>query len=131
MFWDGWPLERVLILFVAMAFIMIGVQVGLFHYRGNFRETVMWSPVTATPVLGLTGFGLAFYNALWLRAVYGWLLGIALLVAIGGFIVHLRGVMLRVGGWELRNFLTGPPVVLPLMLSAISALGLIVLYWGR
>ncbi|MFZ5640550.1 MAG: hypothetical protein ACOY4Q_07650 [Bacillota bacterium] len=131
MFWNGWPLERVLVLFVALAYIMIGIQVGLFHYRGNFRHTVMWSPVTATPVLGLTGLALAFYNVPWLKTVYGWLLGITLLVALGGFVIHVRGIVLRVGGWELRNVLTGPPIVLPLMLSAISALGLIALYWGR
>ena len=131
MFWSGWPLERVLVLFVALAFFMIGIQVGLFHYRGNFRDVVMYSPVTASPVLGLTGLALVFYNAPWLRVVYGWLLGITMLVALGGFIVHVRGITLRVGGWELRNVLTGPPVMLPLMLSAISALGLIVLYWGR
>lgn len=131
MFWNGWPLDRVLILFVALAFLLIGAQVGLFHYRGNFRTPVMWTPVTASPVLGLTGLALAFYNVSWLKTVYGALLGITVLVALYGFAVHVRGVMLRVGGWELRNVLTGPPFILPLMLSAISVLGLLVLYWGR
>ncbi|TLM98782.1 hypothetical protein FDZ73_22920 [bacterium] len=131
MFWNGWPLERILILFVALAFLMIGIQVGLFHYRGNFRHRIMWSPVIDAPVLGLLGLVLAFYNVVWLKIVYSWLLGITLLVALAGAVIHVRGVMLRVGGWEFRNVLTGPPLMLPLMLSAISALGLIVLYWGR
>lgn len=131
MFWNGWPLERVLILFVALAFIMIGVQVTMFHYRGNFRNPVMWTPVVDSPVVGLIGLMLAFYNILWLRTVFGWLLGITLVAALAGAVIHVRYVTFRVGGWELRNVLTGPPFIMPLMLSAFSALGLIVLYWGR
>lgn len=131
MFWNGWPLERVLILFVALAFFMIGLQVAMFHYRGNFRNPLMWTPVVDTPVVGITGLLLAFYNVLWLRTAFGWLLGITLLAALAGAVIHVRYVTLRVGGWEFRNVLTGPPFILPMMLSAISALGLLVLYWGR
>jgi hypothetical protein len=41
------------------------------------------------------------------------------------------GVGQRVGGFsQSQNFLVGPPIVLPLMMSAISALGLLALYWG-
>lgn len=131
MLWNGWPLERILILFVALAFIMIFAQVAMYHYRGNFRNPVMWTPVLASPVVGLTGLILTVYNLLWLRTIFGWLLGITLAAALVGTAIHVRYVTFRVGGWELRNVLTGPPFIMPLMLSALSALGLIVLYWGR
>lgn len=131
MVWNGWPLERVLILFVALALFMTFAQVTMYHYRGNFRNPVMWTPVLATPVVGLIGLILVFYNTLWLRTAFGWLLGITAVAALAGAVIHVRYVTFRVGGWELRNVLTGPPFLLPLMLSAISALGLIVLYWGR
>jgi len=52
-FWDGWPTDRILILFSALAFALISVQVGLFHYRGNFRHRVMWGPVLSAPLLAL------------------------------------------------------------------------------
>jgi hypothetical protein len=46
-----------------------------------------------------------------------------------GFYFHFRGVGIRVGGYELRKFLIGPPVVLPLMFTALSVLGLVAVYW--
>ncbi|MNW22307.1 hypothetical protein D3C71_2237120 [compost metagenome] len=46
-----------------------------------------------------------------------------------GFYFHFHGVGIRVGGWTMRNFLVGPPVILPVLFIAISALGLIAVYW--
>lgn len=128
--WLGWPLQRVLILFVGVAFLLIFVQVTLFHYRQNFRHWSMWIPVLATPVFGVLSMYLAVYNVLWLRYVLTLLFIIG--VAAGGFgsYMHVRGVGERVGGYELRNFMTGPPLALPVLVSAMSILGLIALFWG-
>lgn len=127
--WSGWPTNRVLLVFTGLAFAMIAVQVGLFHYRGNFRHKVMWGPVLTAPILALLGLLLGLWNVPWLRMLFVVGLAIEVAAAIIGFGLHVRGVMLRVGGWKVRNVLTGPPVVMPLMLVAISFLGLISIYW--
>jgi hypothetical protein len=49
--WDGWLLERFLYFFIALAYVMIWVQVILFHWRGVFRSRYMWGPVLYTPAL--------------------------------------------------------------------------------
>lgn len=36
-----WSIDRILILFVSLAFMMIGKQVTMFHYRQNFNNKVM------------------------------------------------------------------------------------------
>lgn len=127
--WLGWHVERILILFTGIAFLMIFIQVTLFHYRQNFRHWSMWIPVLATPVFGLLSVLYGFYNVAW----FGQLLAILFVIGFiaGGFgsFMHIRGVGQRVGGYELRNFLIGPPLTLPAMVSAISVLGLIALYW--
>lgn len=129
MYWDAWSIDRILILFVSLAFMMIGVQVTMFHYRQNFHHKVMWLPVISAPVFFIAGIILTWYNAAWLHTLFMTLMWFGLLSGMIGFYFHFRGVGVRVGGWALRNFLTGPPITLPLMFSAMSVLGLIAIYW--
>lgn len=122
-----WTMARWLILFAAAGFALIGTQVTLFHYRGNFRNPTMWAPVITAPLLALLllWYGLAPTRGLQVLLV--WLLWVETFAGLGGFGMHLRGVSQRLGGVGLNNILTGPPIVLPLTLSAFSALGLMAL----
>lgn len=129
MVYSGWPLGRVLLLAVSAMFLVIFLQVTMFHYRQNFRSAAMWSPVVESPLIALTAAVAAFANSsFWLQAT-GILLIIGLASGLGGFYYHVRGVGERVGGYRLNNFLIGPPIMLPLTVSAVSALGLFALYW--
>ena len=127
--WNGWPLDRVLLLFTALALLLIFIQVWLFHYRQNFRHWAMWIPVLATPVLGVCLIILALGNTTRFRPVVVALLVAGLLGGLVGFYYHFRGVGTRVDGYRIQNFLVGPPVILPLMVTAISVLGLMAIYW--
>jgi hypothetical protein len=128
--WNGWPLERILILFTGLAFLMLFVQVTLFHYRQNFRHWSMWIPVLATPTFAIIAFFLTFYNASWLRSTYAVLLAVGVVAGMFGSYQHISGIGQRVGGYEMRNVLIGPPLVLPGMITAMSLLGLVAIYWG-
>ena len=127
--WDSWTLQRVLFLITGLAFIGTAIQVTLFHYRQNFRHWAMWLPVIATPILGVLALLICFYNSAALRTIWAVLLSVAAVVGLGGFTLHFVGVGERVDGYKLNNFLIGPPVMLPLMVTATSLLGLIALYW--
>ncbi|MFC4077162.1 hypothetical protein [Salinithrix halophila] len=127
--WAGWPLDRILILFVSLAFMMMTVQVTFFHYRQNFHHKAMWIPVLAAPLFFVVGMVFTFYRTSWLSTLFLILMWFGILDGLIGFYYHFRGVGIRVGGWELRNFLIGPPIVLPLMFTALSGLGLVAVYW--
>lgn len=128
--WHGWPIERVLLLFVGLAFLLLFVQVTLFHSRQNFRHWAMWIPVIETPVVGLLSLVLAFYYATWLSWLFTFLLSLAFAGGLYGAYLHTVGVGQRVGGYsQTQNFLVGPPIILPLMMTAMSALGLVALFW--
>ena len=129
MVWEGWPLSRVLMLFVGAAFLMIATQVALFHYRQNFHHWAQWTPVIGAPAIGLVALLTAIFNATWLNWVLIALLGVGLLVGVVGFALHFTGVGERVDGYRFNNFLVGPPIVLPLMVTAMSVLGLLVILW--
>jgi len=128
--WQSWSLDRVMIIALGLLFLFLFVQVTLFHYRQNFRHWSMWIPVVATPVFGLLMILLAFYNAAWLRITLTALLSVGIAAGAYGTYLHVRGVGDRVGGYELRNFMIGPPLVLPALISAVSLLGLAAMHWG-
>ncbi len=130
MLWHGWPWHRVIILFTGLAFVLIGLQVILFHYRQNFRHWAMWLPVLAGPLLGVLGISIAFYNIALLRLLFVVIASVATIAGVFGFALHFAGVGERVDGYRMENFLVGPPVVLPLLITAMSILGLIAVY-GR
>lgn len=127
--WNGWPLDRVFILAMGLLFLVIFVQVTLFHYRQNFRHWSMWIPVLATPLFGICLILYTFYNANWLLSLLTLLLPVGIAAGLFGSFMHVRGVGERVDGYKLRNFLVGPPLTLPAMVTAVSLLGLIALYW--
>ncbi|MBE1442773.1 hypothetical protein [Paenibacillus sp. OAS669] len=132
MYWDSWSINRVLILFVSLAFLLIGIQVTMSHYRQNFHHKAMWMPVIASPLFLVTGLILTWYNLTWLHQLFIWFMWIGAIAGLLGFYFHFHGVGVRVGGWSRRNFLVGPPIIMPLMFTALNILGLIALYWkGR
>jgi lysylphosphatidylglycerol synthetase-like protein (DUF2156 family) len=128
--WDGWPITRVLLLFTGLAFLMISLQVSIFHYRQNFRHWAMYGPVIGGPAIGLFAILVSFYNLPVLRSVLAVLLVTGLALGAAGSVLHVNGISQRVGGYgESQNFLIGPPLTLPAMVAAMSILGLIALYW--
>jgi hypothetical protein len=127
--WNDWTMTRIVILFVGISFLAIGVQVTLSHYRQNFHHPAMWGPVISSPILAVVSIALAFYASSWLFTLYMIMMYVAMAEGVGGFYYHFHGVGLRVGGYTSRNFLVGPPVVLPLLFTAIGALGLFAYYW--
>ncbi|HHT91240.1 MAG: hypothetical protein ACOX57_11800 [Limnochordia bacterium] len=128
--WNGWPFERVVILFTLPVFLLIWVQVTLLHYRQNFRHWSQWVPVLALPTIALNALLFSLWNLSWLRTLFIILCLGDILGGLTGFYFHLQGVGKRVDGYRLQNFLVGPPVVLPLMITATSVLGLLATYWS-
>jgi hypothetical protein len=68
--WHIWSIDRTLILFVSLAFLALGIQVTMFHYRQNFHHKSMWVPVISAPIFFITGMILTWYNAVWLHSLF-------------------------------------------------------------
>jgi len=128
--WSGWPLARIVTVFVGLAFILIGIQVIFFHYRQNFRHWAMWGPVILSPIVGVLALVMSVFNISGLQTIIAVLYAIAVISGLVGFYFHFTGVGNRVDGYKLQNFLVGPPIILPPLLSALGILGLLAFYWG-
>lgn len=129
MLWFGWPLDRVILLLVGLGYLLVALQVWLYHSRQNFRHFAMWGPVIVGPLLGAVLLLLTLTGAEAFLAPGQILLWTAVASGVIGFVYHLRGVGLRVDGYVLRNFMIGPPVILPLLFSALGVIGLVAAYW--
>jgi hypothetical protein len=127
--WDGWPFNRVYLLLVAVAFVVIGAQVFLFHWRAAFRARSMYGPVVAAPVIAAAGIAAAATRddpVGWIAAA---VFAVGVLDGLLGVALHLRGVAARVGGFTLRNLTAGPPPLLPLAFAALAITGGLAVVW--
>lgn len=127
--WDGWPFARLYMLLVSAAFAVIGLQVLLFHWRAAFRRLTMYGPVLLAPVLVVAGIA----GAIQRDGALGWIaLAVFTLGVVDGLIgvfEHLRGIARRIGGFSLRNLMSGPPPLLPVAFTALALTGALALVW--
>jgi hypothetical protein len=128
--WDGWDGGRAVLLFTAVAYLVIWVQLSLFHWAGGFKHWAMWGPVLATPLV-IAG---AIVGALERGSPWGWvalgLIAFGVLDGALGVYYHLRGITSQIGGFTTRNVLSGPPPMLPLAYAAMGVLGIGALLWN-
>jgi len=122
----SWSIDRIIALFISLSFLFIGIQVTMFHYRQNFHKWIMWGPVIYAPLMFIIAGAFAIHPTEWLFWAYIIMLVVGFLDGIIGFYYHFRGVGLRVEGYKLRNFLIGPPIILPLLFVTLNSLGLVI-----
>jgi hypothetical protein len=127
--WDGWPFARLYLPLVAVAFLVVGAQVFLFHWRAAFRSKAMYGPVVLAPIIAAA----AVVAALSRTDALGWVtLGVFAIGFVDGLIglaLHLRGIAARVGGFTVRNLTAGPPPLLPLAFAALALTGGLAIVW--
>jgi hypothetical protein len=128
--WEGWDFQRFYLLFVAAAFVLLGLQVFLFHWRAAFARRSMFIPVLAAPLLALA----ALVAGITREGAVGWIavavFAVGVIGGLYGVLEHARGVLYRVGGPSLRNVLAGPPVLLPLTFAAVAFSAGLAVLWG-
>lgn len=128
--WQGWDFQRFYLLFVAAAFVLIGAQVFLFHWRAAFSRASMYLPVLAAPLLALA----ALVAAISREGAIGWIAVVLFAVGILGGAVgvyeHLKGIGYRVGGFSVRNVVAGPPPLLPATFAALAFSAGLAVLWG-
>ena len=127
-YWQGWPIERFLYLFLGAAFLLVWIQVALFHWKGGFRSKAMWGPVLYTPLLVLAAFAMVITPQAATAFLVITIVGIV--EGLIGTVMHLRGISKMVGGMTLRNFIAGPPAILPVVYTALCAAAVIIYYWN-
>ncbi len=127
--WHGWDVDRAVVAFSAVMYAGMWMQLSLMHWSGGFKHRAMWAPVVATPLFAAA----AAAGAVSRGGTFGWgmaaVLGAGVLLGVTGMALHIRGVTSQIGGFTLRNLLSGPPPVLPMAYALVGVLGLGALVW--
>ena len=127
--WDGWPFARVYLLLVAVAFVVVGTQAFLLHWRAAFHRRVMYGPVVTAPVIAAAGVAAAIARNDVVGGIAAGVFTLGLVVGIIGTVLHLQGTARRVGGFTLRNLSAGPPPLLPVAFGALALTGGLAVVW--
>src|SRR5687767_15018075 len=127
--WQGWPLERFMYLFLGAAFLLVWIQVTLYHWKGAFRNKAMWGPVIYTPVVVVVALARGFLVGDLMSQIFVVAFALAAFEGLMGTVLHLKGVAAQVGGINLRNLAIGPPVILAVVYMCLGLLGLAIHYW--
>lgn len=122
--WQGGT--RCLYLLIGLFTLMAWAQASWFYRREILRHWPLGLPLLVTPLLALLGIFFAF--------VPGWdslFVGCFSAGALAGVLAifgHLLGIREYVGQWSLRNFMIGPPILLPAISSLLSSAMLLVYF---
>lgn len=126
--WDGWESGRFVVLLAAILYAGIWLQLALYHWGAAFRRWEMIPPVVVTPVIVLAALlGVVDGDGAlaWIAAIA---FAIGVLEGLAGAFFHLQGTKSMVGGFTLRNFIAGPPPLLPIAYSLTGVFGLVGLF---
>ena len=122
----GLDAGKALSLFTALSLAGTTGEAWLLHFRGNFQNPFMFTPVTIPPASGalLADAALRGGTARRTAARAGMIAtGLAGLAGTG---FHMRGVARMMGGWRnwTQNLLDGPPIPTPPAFTGLALAGL-------
>ena len=102
------------------------------HYKGSYSQRIMYTPVILSLSLCVAGVWGAF-NRWAARVLLPLVSLITLLDGVTGFIMHVRGIQRKPGGWRIPvfNIVMGPPIFAPLLFAVSGFLGLITAFLRR
>jgi hypothetical protein len=118
--------ERAMSGLTAAGALVTGVEIWLEHDRASFANTMMWLPVSLTPVMTVAGAAGVFSR----QAAKTFLPVVSLAVlanSLQGQYLHMRGISQRPGGWKLARYNAemGPPTFAPLLFGLVGGMGLL------
>jgi hypothetical protein len=124
--------QRSLSLITAFSSLMSGLEVTYEHYIGSYSQQIMYTPVFLSLVLVIAGVWAVFNR--WAARVFLPIVSfVTALDGIVGFIMHVRGIARKPGGWRIPifNIVMGPPVLAPLLFAISGFLGIISAFLRR
>jgi hypothetical protein len=123
----AFPPARAMTVVVAVTLLGLLVQVAIYHYRGAFKNPVMYAPLAISlATVGIAAWRLQAQSPLSVRA-YDVALWVVFLLGFSGWGWHLRGLDRMMGGLyvALPNVLEGPPPIAPLLFALLAAQGIV------
>lgn len=119
-------LERTLAGLTAVGSVVTAGEIYFEHDSASFGNPWMWAPVVLGPVGAIAGVG-GFASPRLAKTLLPVASAIIMANGVQGFVLHIRGVGQKPGGWKnwQYNLEMGPPVLAPLLVSLVGGMGLL------
>ncbi len=122
----GLDAGKALSVFTALSLAGTTGEAWLLHFRGNFQNPFMYTPITIPPASGALLADAALRGGAPRRmAARAGMIATAL-AGLAGTGFHMRGVARMMGGWRnwTQNVLDGPPIPTPPAFTGLALAGL-------
>lgn len=118
--------ERSLAGLTAAGAVITTLEIYTFHDSASFGNKLMWIPIVVVPTVVPAGVAAVFSRHA-AKTVLPVASALIVVNGLQGFVLHLRGVAQKPGGWKLAgyNLAMGPPVFAPLLASLVGGMGLL------
>ncbi len=122
----GLDAGKALSLFTALGLAGTTGEAWLLHFRGNFQNPFMYTPITIPPASGALLADAALRGGQARRSAARAGMIATALAGLAGTGFHMRGVARMMGGWRnwTQNLLDGPPVPTPPAFTGLALAGL-------
>jgi hypothetical protein len=114
----------------SLSYLLIAIEAGYNHWTGNFFNRLMYTPVLLNPVVSLVHLASLWRSRL-VRSLELPFSVLATLVGLVGFGFHISNLLGRPGRFNWQNLFYGPPIMVPLQLSAQGLMGVLISLFSR
>jgi hypothetical protein len=124
--------QRSLSLITAFSSLLSGLEVTYEHYVGSYSQQIMYTPVFLSLVLCIAAVWAVFNR--WAARIFLPIVSLVTVIdGVVGFIMHVRGIARKPGGWRIPvfNIVMGPPILAPLLFATSGFLGIISAFLRR
>src|SRR5581483_8734588 len=124
--------QRSLALITAFSSLLSGLEVTYEHYIGSYSQRIMYTPVLLSGGLCMASVW-GVFNRWAARALLPVVSLLTAAAGVLGFVLHVRGVQRKPGGWRIpvTNVIMGPPLLAPLLFATSGFLGLVTAFLRR
>lgn len=114
----------------SLSYLLLGIEAGYNHWTGNFFNRLMYTPLLLNPVVALVHFATLWRSRLaqTLELPFS---AFATLVGLIGFSFHVGNLLGRPGRLSWQNLFYGPPIMVPLQLTAQGLMGVLISLFSR
>lgn len=114
----------------SLSYLLIAIEAGYNHWTGNFFNRLMYTPLLVNPVIALVHFA-ALWRSRLAQALELPLSALSTFVGLVGFSFHIGNLLGRPGGLSWQNLFYGPPIMVPLQITAQGLMGVLIALFSR
>jgi hypothetical protein len=114
----------------SVSYLLIGIEAGYNHWTGNFFNRLMYTPLLVNPLVALVHIA-ALGRSRPAQTLELPLSALSTLVGLVGFSFHIGNLLGRPGRLSWQNLFYGPPIMVPLQISAQGLMGMLIALFAK